>query len=79
MQNHNTQFTVREQVEETKPVLMATPQAANYLGLSVSTLNKWRVYGQGPKFVKLGRAVRYRVEDLVQFAKMCSKSSTSEG
>jgi excisionase family DNA binding protein len=44
-----------------------TPEAAAYLGLAVSTLNKWRCYGSGPKFLKLGRSVRYRRSELDQF------------
>ena len=43
---------------------LTTEQAAQYLALSTSTLNKWRCYGTGPKFLKLGRAVRYRRLDL---------------
>lgn len=42
-------------------------QAAEYLGLSVKTLQAWRFYCKGPKYLKLGRAVRYQVEDLDQF------------
>ena len=45
-------------------VIYTTREAASYLGLSVSTLNKWRCYGFGPKYLKLGRAVRYRREEL---------------
>ncbi len=47
--------------------LLSTKQAAIYLGLSNSTLNKWRCYGTGPSFVKLGRAVRYRKAQLDEF------------
>ncbi len=43
--------------------MLTTGQAARHLGLAVSTLNKWRVYGTGPSFIKLGR-VRYRISDL---------------
>jgi len=40
-------------------------EAATYLGLAISTLNKWRCYQQeGPAYIKLGKAVRYRKEDL---------------
>ena len=43
-------------------------EAAAYLGLSVKTLQAWRFYSKGPKYLKLsGRAIRYRVEDLDQF------------
>jgi len=48
-------------------VTLTVVQAATYLGLAVSTLNKWRCHGGGPVFIKLGRAVRYRQEDLDQF------------
>jgi len=44
--------------------MLTTHEAARLLGLSPSTLNKWRVYGRGPRFVKLGRAVRYQRTDL---------------
>ena len=51
-----------------KPVtVMTVQQASEYLGLAVSTLNKWRCHGGGPTFIKMGRAVRYRVEDLDEF------------
>ena len=33
-------------------------------GLSVKTLQNWRVAGEGPKFSKVGRAVRYRLRHL---------------
>ncbi len=40
-------------------------EAAQYLGLAMSTLNKWRCYqNEGPAYIKLGKAVRYRKEDL---------------
>ena len=43
---------------------LTTIAAADILGLSASTLEKMRVYGTGPFFLKLGRSVRYRAEDL---------------
>ncbi len=47
--------------------VLTTPEAARYLGLSASTLNRWRCYGTGPKYLKLGRAVRYRADELDAF------------
>ncbi len=44
--------------------VMTTPIAAEYLGLSPATLETQRVRGGGPVFVKLGRRVVYRREDL---------------
>lgn len=41
-----------------------TTAASAYTGLSRSTLEKLRVFGGGPPYLKLGRAVRYRPADL---------------
>jgi excisionase family DNA binding protein len=43
---------------------MNTDAAAQYTGLGRSTIEKLRVYGGGPRYLKLGRSVRYRAEDL---------------
>jgi len=64
---------------QTKPVtVMAVTQAAEYLGLAVSTLNKWRCHGGGPVFIKMGRAVRYRVEYLECYLSDSSTTITTE-
>lgn len=55
-----------------------TGGAAAYLGLSESTLEKARVYGNGPRYVKLGRAVRYRAADLEAWLASRTVTSTSE-
>jgi hypothetical protein len=34
------------------------------LGVSVATVRRWRLLGAGPRFLKIGAAVRYRPEDL---------------
>jgi excisionase family DNA binding protein len=59
-------------------VLLTVDQAAVYLGLARSTLNKWRCQGEGPSFVKLGRAVRYRTIDLEDFLERRISNSTSD-
>jgi len=48
-------------------IIYTTREAPKYLGLSISTMNKWRCYGFGPKYLKLGRAVRYRQEELDRY------------
>ena len=37
---------------------------ARVTGLSVASVRRWRLLGQGPKFIKLGAAVRYKPEDV---------------
>jgi predicted DNA-binding transcriptional regulator AlpA len=58
--------------------LLTTRQAARVLALSTSWLAKLRLFGGGPKFLKLGRLVRYRHEDLSQWAESNLRRSTSD-
>ncbi len=61
----------------TPVTILTTRQAAQYLGLSMSTLNKWRCYGTGPKYLKLGRAVRYQQEELDRYLETRLLNSTA--
>jgi excisionase family DNA binding protein len=59
---------------------MTTKQAAELLRLSKRTLERLRVAGNGPPFVKpSSRAVRYRLEDLQAWCSGRVVRSTSEG
>lgn len=58
--------------------LNSVEETAAKTGMSVSTLNKWRVAGYGPKFIKLGRRVLYRDEDIEAFITAGERSSTSQ-
>ncbi|MBX9815169.1 MAG: helix-turn-helix domain-containing protein [Sphingomonas sp.] len=53
-------------------------ETARYIGKSVSTLQKERLRGDGLPFVKLGRSVRYRPEDVHAFIAARIVNSTSE-
>ena len=53
-------------------------QAAEALGLSVHTLNGWRVKGCGPEYTKLGGAVRYSDEAIEKFKQARVRVSTSQ-
>ena len=52
--------------------------AATYTGLSASTLNKLRVFGGGPVFLKLGRRVVYDPADLDAWLAERRRRSTSD-
>ena len=49
------------------PGFLTTPKAAEFLSVSPQTLEFWRHNAEGPCYVKLGRAVRYSVADLIDF------------
>jgi predicted DNA-binding transcriptional regulator AlpA len=58
--------------------LLAPKTAALVLGLSVSWLAKARLRGDGPRFVKVGHAVRYPQSYLRDYIRSRTRSSTSE-
>ena len=41
--------------------------AARVISCSVALMRKWRLFGEGPAYCKIGRLVRYRQEDLNAF------------
>jgi predicted DNA-binding transcriptional regulator AlpA len=55
-----------------------TREAAEILGLSRRTLEKHRTYGTGPRFLKLGGRVVYKIEDLNCWAECGGRISTAQ-
>jgi hypothetical protein len=52
--------------------------ASHILGISVSRLNKLRVSGGGPAYIKMGNRVCYAREDLEHFIKQNRQKSTAQ-
>lgn len=44
--------------------LLTEHDIARITGLSLASVRRWRLSGQGPRYLKLGRAVRYQRVDL---------------
>ena len=59
-------------------LLMTPAEAATYLRLSKSTLDKLRLTGGGPVYAKFGRRVVYRGEDLLAWFQENRRTSTSD-
>jgi excisionase family DNA binding protein len=57
--------------------LMTPTEAAARLRANARTLERWRTNGTGPAFVKVGRGVRYRAEDLDAFVERQTRTRTS--
>ena len=53
-------------------------QAAHYLGMSVSWLDKARLHGGGPIFISIGGRIVYDLKDLEDFLQRNRHASTSE-
>lgn len=56
-----------------------TQSAALLVGLSPHALERFRYHGGGPRFLKLGRSVRYRVSDLEEWMSANSHSMLGGG
>lgn len=59
--------------------LLTEAQAADVLRVSPRTLQGWRHRGDGPPFVKLGAAVRYRRVDLRRYIAASVRGDRSAG
>jgi len=58
--------------------LLDEVQVAKWTGRSVPTLQKDRLRGTGPQFIKMGRLVRYRPADIEAWLAKRVRRSTSE-
>lgn len=61
-----------------EPLLLREQEAARLLSIEVATLRRWRWAGKGPRFRKIGGAVRYHPQDLAHFIEASTRRSTSE-
>ena len=48
----------------TLEALLTEHDVARITGLSVASVRRWRLLRVGPKYIKIGAAVRYRSEDV---------------
>jgi predicted DNA-binding transcriptional regulator AlpA len=79
MTSHPVGFRAKEERHMQAKGYLRTPQAADYLGVSISTLRRGRVTGEGPQFRVLGKnIVAYAVHDLDNWASREVLQSTSQ-
>jgi hypothetical protein len=64
--------------ESSKSPYLNTAGAAEYLQIAAKTLEKFRVFGGGPRYRKHGRRVVYRREDLDAWSEERAFHSTTE-
>ena len=53
-------------------------QLADRWDVSQATLERWRTEGVGPKYLKLGGRVLYRLVDIEEYESACLMSSTGK-
>ena len=63
---------------EDRTTIVDQKKAAQLLGLAPATMANLRYAGRGPKYLKVGRLVRYRIVDIAEWLDSHTHSSTSE-
>lgn len=63
---------------EELPQICSPAQVSHYTGIPVSTLAFWRFEGSHMPFIKLGRLIRYRKQDVLDFLNANVFSSTAQ-
>ncbi|KAF0218569.1 MAG: hypothetical protein FD174_2869 [Geobacteraceae bacterium] len=58
--------------------LLKQAEVKELLQVSDATLETWRHKGQGPRFCKVGKSVRYRLSDVMAYIDSRMHSSTKE-
>ena len=56
--------------------LLHETEVAKILSMKVATLRRWRWSGDGPRFIKVGSAVRYDPQTLKDYLAERERSST---
>ena len=54
----------RPATHDTPNRLLSIPELADYLGVPVATIYRWRYRRDGPAGYRVGRHVRYRLSDV---------------
>lgn len=62
----------------TLPALMDQRAVAAYLGKSIAWMERSRWDGTGIRYVKVGKAIRYRAIDVLDFVEQGLRTSTSQ-
>ena len=78
MTSETVQKVVNNPHTVSKPRLIDTVQLAEYLGNEVNTCEGWRLKGIGPSYIKVGRLVRYRIENVDRWIESQTRNSTCE-
>lgn len=61
------------------PRLLTPQTVAEALGLTERTLERWRITGEGPRYIKLSRStVRYLPEDVAAFVADRIRTNTAQ-
>jgi predicted site-specific integrase-resolvase len=58
-------------------ILLTPEELSERWKLPLSTLDQWRWYGKGPQHLKMGKRIRYPLENIEKFEEQSLRSNTS--
>lgn len=61
------------------PALLTQDELSRYLNKSEKWPEAARFRGTGPRFIKVGRSVRYKASDVIEWIESQARNSTAEG
>lgn len=64
--------------QENPNQLMTEKETASLICYTPRALQNWRLRGGGPKYVKIGRSVRYQRSDVLEFIEERKRRHTSQ-
>jgi len=67
------------QQTDTLPHISTEKEVATYLRCTTAALRRWRRERRGPTWMKVGRLVRYRREDVIEYLNKTLQTSRYAG
>ena len=61
-------------MNQIEPLTVTERETSKLMAVSVAALRRWRREHRGPPFLKIGRMVRYRRQDIEEFLADCTVS-----
>lgn len=58
--------------------LLTPEDLADRWNLTETTLSQWRWNGRGPRYIKMGKGIRYRLSEIERFEDQHTCQNTSE-
>lgn len=72
-------MTTPDTTPANRPRLMTPTELAGFLQMDTERLSQMRSQGTGPRFLKLGRDIRYRWNDVREWLEENARTSTKAG
>jgi hypothetical protein len=75
----NTKIDLFQELSKRYPPLLNQKQYCQLTGKAASTAEQDRLYGRGAPFIRMGRSIRYRLDDVVVWLESLPRyNSTTE-